>query len=226
MSNPCLLVFLKDPDGTVSVKSRLQADCPDLDVRSLYRCFIADTLHGLQPLVKELHLNICLCVAPAEISEHLVARYRNVSSQCVPQSNGDLGQRMESAFRSTFEAGANICGIIGTDSPDLPPEYIATGFSFAGQGKVVVGPSCDGGYYFLAIPKKYFHAPLFDNMPWSTPHVQTLTEQRLRDTNIPYVLLPQWRDIDTRDDLLAFVARNNYALAPSTHDWLRDNAPF
>ena len=40
------------------------------------------------------------------------------------QSGQDLGERLADAVRRAFAAGASSVAVIGTDSPDLPPERI------------------------------------------------------------------------------------------------------
>ena len=41
--------------------------------------------------------------------------------------------------------------IIGCDSPSLPKEYIDDAFIALDKKSLVVGPSCDGGYYLIGV---------------------------------------------------------------------------
>ncbi|MGY8770421.1 MAG: TIGR04282 family arsenosugar biosynthesis glycosyltransferase [Pirellulales bacterium] len=117
-----------------------------------------------------------------------------------PQAEGDLGQRMHHYFATAFEAGAKQVVLIGTDSPDLPAEYIDKAFTLLNQADVVIGPSDDGGYYLIGMSQ--LHSEVFDDIPWSTETVFDATVQRLDQHAIPFRELPMWYDIDTQQDLI------------------------
>jgi len=64
----------------------------------------------------------------------------------------------------------HLAVIIGSDSPDLPPEYLSDAFARLEAGAdVALGPADDGGYYLIGL-----RAPqprLLREVPMSTPSV-------------------------------------------------------
>ena len=72
-----------------------------------------------------------------------------------PQQGRDLGERMKRAFAAIAARGFREIAIIGTDSPDLPAEYVFAAFTQLEDEHtdVVFGPAADGGYYLLAMKR-------------------------------------------------------------------------
>ena len=72
----------------------------------------------------------------------------------IPQKGKDLGQRLSNIFSELFTFGYKKIAIIGSDSPDLPSEYIKKSFSLLkGKTEIVIGPAEDGGYYLIAMSR-------------------------------------------------------------------------
>ncbi len=125
-------------------------------------------------------------------------------SCCVEQVQGDLGQRMQSAFDHTFRGGTETALLIGSDIPDISAEILEQAFHSLRDHDVVIGPSRDGGYYLIG-----FHAEqaqllfpiLFSGMTWSTGAVYTTTVNRLQKSNSSVFSLATLRDIDREEDL-------------------------
>jgi len=144
------------------------------------------------------------------------------------QQGHDLGERMAHAFESALASGCETCCIIGSDAPDLPPEYIRQAFCLLerDEAEAVFGPADDGGYYLLGlrrVPQR-----LFQEIAWSSAEVLQTSLERARLCGLRTALLPPWRDIDTRDDLEAFQERPTRHTAPSTlalaQHYLKGNA--
>jgi glycosyltransferase A (GT-A) superfamily protein (DUF2064 family) len=114
---------------------------------------------------------------------------------------------MRSAFEEMFADGCGICCIIGSDAPDLPLSYIQRAFQLLeeGQSDVVFGPSRDGGYYLLGVHQAW--PQLFADIPWSSSSVLERSMTAARDAGLTSALLPEWQDIDTDEDLLAYQER-------------------
>ncbi|MCA1993701.1 MAG: TIGR04282 family arsenosugar biosynthesis glycosyltransferase, partial [Coleofasciculus sp. S288] len=91
------------------------------------------------------------------------------------QSQGDIGQRMASAFQTSFTAGMTRVVIIGIDCPDLKAQLMAKAFYAIAQHDLVLGPAEDGGYYLIGLRRMI--PELFTGIRWSTAEVlpQTLT---------------------------------------------------
>lgn len=117
------------------------------------------------------------------------------------QSCGDLGERMEDAFRRAFALNITTCCIVGSDLPDLPMEHVEEAFRVLEEDRsdVVFGPAADGGYYLLGMRRLW--PDLFQGIAWSTSSVLQQSLGRAKTCGARVVLLPEWHDVDTLDDL-------------------------
>jgi hypothetical protein len=68
---------------------------------------------------------------------------------------------------------------------------------------VVIGPAVDGGYYLLGLKKAY--KVLFQGISWGTGRVLEQTLKAAENNNLQVSFLPVKRDIDTWEDLIAYV---------------------
>ncbi|MDO7170822.1 TIGR04282 family arsenosugar biosynthesis glycosyltransferase [Mariniflexile sp. AS56] len=125
------------------------------------------------------------------------------------QEGVDLGERMKNAFKKGFDAGYERIVLIGSDLPDINSNHIETGLQALNSNNVVFGPALDGGYYLVGFSK--FHECVFQNKPWSQPHLLEVSLTELKQNNVSFTLLDTLNDIDTFDDLKAshFYTSNN-----------------
>jgi len=114
------------------------------------------------------------------------------------QANGDLGERMEQAFRTAFEAGAQQVVIIGSDCPELTGGLLQTAFDKLDESDFVLGPVPDGGYYLLGMNE--LEPSVFHNIAWSTETVRARTIEKIQAAGKSYALLPVLSDVDTEED--------------------------
>lgn len=190
------IIFAKKPvSGTV--KTRL---CPPLtpeEATGLYSCMLEDTLAmarsltGLTPFI--------LFQDDPGAAEYFAALAPGILA--LPQKGDDLGKRIENAFEEIFARGFNVAAIIGTDSPNLPIEYIYEAFSLLEyeHTEVVFGPAEDGGYYLLALKRVW--KELFSELPWSSGELLAASVERAKDAHLGASFLPMWYDIDSASDL-------------------------
>jgi rSAM/selenodomain-associated transferase 1 len=120
---------------------------------------------------------------------------------CLPQRGADLGERMAEALRQVFAIGHDVAVIIGSDSPDLPMDFISDSINIlsAGDCEAVFGPTEDGGYYLVGMTR--LHEELFIGIPWSSDRVMDETLARSAKAGIRASLLPPWHDVDSESDL-------------------------
>ena len=177
-----------------TVKTRLAAAIGPEPASQLYRQFLETLLNRLHG-VADRHV---LAFFPAErrIEMQSVA---GTGWQLWPQSGDDLGQRMQSFFQTARDHGATKTVLIGSDSPNLPEEWVRMAFSLLDDAPVVLGPSEDGGYYLLGVSGQL--PDIFAGISWSTPHVWEETTSRLQHDGGKFAVLPQWYDIDELTDL-------------------------
>lgn len=121
--------------------------------------------------------------------------------QCQPQAVGDLGDRMHAAMSRALDAGADAVVLLGSDSPNLPVEYVRRAIELLQQVEIVLGPAADGGYYLFAT--RLNRREFFEGVEWSSSRVLEQTLERIRQLQpLPqWALLPAWYDVDEDADL-------------------------
>ncbi len=110
----------------------------------------------------------------------------------------NFGVCLRHALTTALTAGHTSAGVLNADSPTLPSAYLAEAARrLAAPGdRAVLGPSADGGYYFLGV--KQAHARLFEGIDWSTERVAAQTLGRAAEIGLPVHILPTWYDVDDR----------------------------
>jgi len=220
------IIFAKKPLPGAA-KTRL---CPPLtpeEAAGLYSCMLQDTLAMVRSLTG-LTPFIFFQDDPGA-AEYFAALAPGIPA--LPQAGEDLGKRMKSAFEEIFARGFNVAAIIGTDSPNLPIEYIYEAFSLLEyeHTEVVFGPAEDGGYYLLAMKKVW--KELFSELPWSSGELLAASVERAKDAHLGASFLPMWYDIDTAADLERPVLLDENGQAANTRKFListlqPDNRPL
>jgi rSAM/selenodomain-associated transferase 1 len=199
MRQPELFLFAKAPiAGTV--KTRLQPRYSATRSARIARLLIRATArlaaHNWPGVVT-------LCASPDAshpLFRELAARY---GFHLARQDEGDLGRRMAVALGEGI-ARAGAAAVMGCDVPQCDWEILDEANEQVARGRYVVGPTVDGGYYFIGMPR--VHAELFEGIEWGGANVLEATLARAARLGIEFDLLPELRDIDSADDLRA-VAR-------------------
>ena len=119
--------------------------------------------------------------------------------ELIPQSEGDLGLRMQHFFDTAFESGYDQVLLVGSDTPTLPRSTFQSAIDQLAQNDVVLGPTEDGGYYLVGAKRRT--PPIFTGVAWSTEQVWEQTTDQLRNRDLTYGTLPKWYDIDNVHDL-------------------------
>jgi uncharacterized protein len=114
------------------------------------------------------------------------------STQCA----GDLGQRMETAFRKTFQEGCHRVILHGTDIPGLTVRHLQEAFEALREKDLVLGPSTDGGYWLIGLKR---HADLFRGLEWGTPTVFAKTVAAAQHLKLSFHVLAPLTDMDTSE---------------------------
>ena len=123
----------------------------------------------------------------------------------VEQPAGDLGERMRRiATLGLAESDAVV--LIGNDCPALDGAYLQAACMALQAQPVVIGPAEDGGYVLLGL--RSVDVALFNDMPWGTEQVLSITLQRLQQLDWRPVLLPALWDVDRPEDLSRLAALN------------------
>ena len=115
------------------------------------------------------------------------------------QGEGDLGERMRSAFEAALSRAARVI-LVGGDIPALSSRYLRDAErALRGDHDAVIGPAEDGGYVLVGLARS--DAELFRGIPWGGPEV--LKETRLRIAALGWrgLELPTLWDADRPEDL-------------------------
>lgn len=196
MKSPDLIIFAKQPVAG-RVKTRLQSDYSGAQAAEIAAFLIESTVQlATASWPSEVHVY----AAPdpdhplfqrlaAEFHVHLAA-----------QSEGDLGQRMSQALREGI-ARSGAAAILGCDVPHCPWQVIEQAHEHLANGKNVLGPSEDGGYYLIGLQQ--LQPVLFAGIEWGSVDVAEVTLRRAREAGVNFEMLPTLQDIDTVDTLWA-----------------------
>ncbi len=198
-SRQSLILMVRAPRDE-GVKSRLAATLGSDFATDLYqRC--------AEHIVREtgqMHSPVERYVFYTSEEEDAVRRWLGRHFHFVAQATGSLGKRLEHAFNTVFSQGAQRIIIIATDVPELTHDILDEAMSAMDNADLVIGPSCDGGYYLLGM--KSLHPQLFSDIPWSTERVYEYTMLRIKAAGCSCHVLTVLRDIDTEDDLRQWLA--------------------
>jgi len=199
----CLIVFVKYPQKG-KIKSRLARYYDDNFVTGLYENFVFDILKTVDNGDYRLQIYFHPPEKETAIKKLLTGNY-----QYRPQRGTDLGARMKNAFADCFSEGFKSAVLIGSDFPDLPLKIIEDAFAVLDSpSDAVIGPAADGGYYLIGMKTETFLPDIFSGLPWSTAYVFSETLKILQACGQRTEILPEWRDVDTRDDLISLMERN------------------
>ena len=188
-----LLVFAKEPlPGRV--KTRLASDLGPERAAAIYR----DMGRRIVDQVRGGPYRIRVCFDPPRARKAMRAWLGKEVVEYRPQHAGDLGARMEAAFREAFSRARRVV-IVGTDAPDVDRHRVEAAFRLLDNAEVVLGPARDGGYYLLGLRRPV--PELFRDMPWSTDRVLEITRERVRTLGLREALLSPLSDVDTLEDL-------------------------
>lgn len=204
-SQPAALAIFAKAPVPGQVKTRL---CPPLtpdEAATLHGSFVLDTLERSKLAATKLKLPLdrYLACAPSSTLVFFQIMEERQSVKLLDQVGDDLGARMLQAFETLFAKGYQRVLVVGTDVPSLPLEHYKQALALLETHDLVLGPALDGGYYLIGLTRAV--PELFGNMPWSTDRVLALTQEKAAALGLATARLPEWRDVDTIDDLQALI---------------------
>ena len=203
--NAAIIVFVKYPEPG-RVKTRLAKDIGEQAAADIYTQFVAETLakiDKLQSADKYLFID-------REDKRAETAMLWDLSQLPQVQRGEDLGERMGKAFDMMWEFGYKQALIVGSDSPDLPIEFLTEGLVELGNHDAVIGPSEDGGYYLLGFKRATFNQGIFADIPWSSSQVFAKTINKMKENGLNFYVLKEWYDVDTLTELKRYKKSRNY----------------
>ncbi len=194
MSQPELIIFARQPIPG-HVKTRLQPDYGPERAAEIAACMIRATV---ELAVSAWPARVSLYASPDP--DHPL--FRELESEfgirLARQAGGDLGVRMLTALRDGIERGGSAA-VLGCDVPHVGWGAIDQANDWLAGGRNVLGPTEDGGYYFIGLQEA--RPELFEDVPWGGVKVLETTLVRAQKLGMEFDLLAKLRDIDTANDL-------------------------
>lgn len=191
MNKSALGIMFRVPEYG-KVKKRLAAQIGDEKALKAYSLMLSGTINNISSLKDT---DIYGFYEGATASQQTVLK----RFQSIPQQGKELGERMYNAIQWLFDKRYEKVALIGSDSPDLPSDYIKDAFLKLNSYELVIGPSEDGGYYLIGMTTPL--DTIFKSIPWGTAGVLKGSILKAEKAGIRYFLLPQWYDIDDVKDL-------------------------
>jgi rSAM/selenodomain-associated transferase 1 len=193
-----LAIFCRAPRlGTV--KTRLAASRGNEFALELYRVMLADSFTLGCALVPQVETFACFTPDDAFEAGGLQLLW---DGPRMAQCRGDLGARMLHCFQQLRMEGAERIVLLGSDSPDVPIQYLSAAFASLEESDLVVGPSEDGGFYLIgaSVP---LPDSLFVGITWSSAEVYSRLVENLEHhtPRLSLATVPPWRDVDDESDL-------------------------
>jgi rSAM/selenodomain-associated transferase 1 len=199
-----ILLFVKYPDKG-KVKTRLAATVGDDRAVEIYRQLVATVCAQLPPSGTTV---AAMYDPPGRMRDTEAWLQPLCSGRDLlirPQAFGDLGVRLEEAFRGAFREGFTEAAAIGSDCVDIAPELFDETWTALETHDVVLGPTTDGGYYLIAL--KGNHPELFRGISWSTETACEETVAAAEAAGLRVYRLRELCDVDTEDDWRRVQAR-------------------
>lgn len=187
-----LFLFAKAPIAG-KVKTRLQSDCSADQAAEIAKVLLEESIiKAKEHWPGKLYLSVALDIDHPFLQK-MLTKY---SIELVLQGDGDLGLKMH----QTFEEFGYPAAIMGCDAPHILPEDLHLTYDLLANGKSVLGPSKDGGYYLIGLGEA--QKELFLNKEWGTSSVLDSTLQTAQKEKLDLELLQPLNDVDEWQDLV------------------------
>jgi uncharacterized protein len=196
MAEICSIVFTRYPEAG-KVKTRLIPALGDEGAANLHQKMAEHTISQVRALQRLLPGDIEVWFVGGDLA--LMQAWLGEDLRYQRQPDGDLGDRMQLAFQSTFDRGYKKAIVVGTDCPGLTTEILAQSFEALEDNPLALGPAIDGGYYLIGL--QYSIPELFTGITWSTANVLQDTLKIAESLDMIPTLLPYLTDIDLPQDL-------------------------
>lgn len=192
MAIPCILFAKEAIPG--KVKTRLQPPLTPIQAASLYMALVRDTINTIHD-TEGLELMIaCAPDSSANIFSDLFP-----GSRILAQGPGNLGQKMNNVISRVAHESPEGLLIVGGDHPGLGTKNLTNLVAGLRENSVCFLPTEDGGYAGLALKKSF--PELFENIPWSTDKVLSLSLGICKNHEISTRVLNPIYDVDRPEDL-------------------------
>ena len=182
------------------VKTRLAASLGDQNACSLYLAMVSDILAGISTSGLPLHL-----FHDGTESSLLPPAWVQHANRVYCQCDGDIGAKMAAAFTQCFASGFDRVLLAGSDIPGMDGQTFTAAAEALMASDAVISPTVDGGYCLIGLRRSSYRLSFFRDMVWSSDQVLRTTLKQMQTCGLAVCQLPVLRDIDTADDLRAYL---------------------
>jgi glycosyltransferase A (GT-A) superfamily protein (DUF2064 family) len=126
------------------------------------------------------------------------------------QKGKSFANRITNAFTDIYSKGYENVICIGNDCPSLTLTHLQAAIEQLETGKVVLGPTKDGGAYLIGIPKKYFNAASFSQIKWQSNKTYQGLKYLYRTTKASVLETETLTDIDKPEDILKEINKTSF----------------
>lgn len=199
MNEATLVLVCKRPSpgvGKQRLAAKLGQETAYRIAAALLACALEDAAEWPGPVV----------IAPADVEDRDWARSLSIphsaTVRVVPQTAGNLGQRLNALDQTLRLQGMQHLFFIGSDAPGLLATDYAAARDALQHADVALIPAADGGVVLMANREPW---PDMSALPWSSDRLGRALQELCRESGQTVANLEQGYDIDEWDDLFKLV---------------------
>ncbi|ACK73678.1 conserved hypothetical protein [Gloeothece citriformis PCC 7424] len=192
-----LIIFTRYPEPG-KTKTRMIPVLGEQGAAELQRQMTEVTLEKAENLKSDRSIRLTLYFTGGNLD--LMRKWLGSDLIYQSQCEGDLGQRMATAFERSFLEGIKRIVMIGIDCPQLDQIILNEAFNQLKHQDLVLGQAEDGGYYLIGLSR--FIPQLFQGIDWGSDRVFAQTVAIAKQLQLKVSYLPVLRDVDRPEDLL------------------------
>lgn len=210
-----IIIFTRVPIPH-KTKTRLMPVYTAEECAAIHSVFLQD----IYAVCKKTGKTVFIFYTPEE-SKQIAADIIGTSENMYAQEGNNLGMRMQRAIQFVLRYGFSSCVLIGSDIPEITTSTLQSAFLLLNNSDVVICPVSDGGYCLIGM--KHVIQEAFTLQNYGTATVFENTVQQLTEKKYTVSVLPVLHDIDTPQDMLAFLKRikqNPYCICKNTIEYI------
>ncbi|MBF0432748.1 MAG: DUF2064 domain-containing protein [Fibrobacteria bacterium] len=192
-TEPTLVVFCKKPalhQGKQRLAKQTGAQFAYEVAKQLLACALEDAYIWRGPLV----------ISPAhERDNDWSSELIDKDHLCVPQPEGNLGERIMAVDSELRSRGHHDIIFIGTDAPVLNADFYTQAQIGLIKYDIILGPARDGGVTLMGASRPW---PDLSKLPWSSDLLGESLAKACRVAEMSITFLSQTYDIDKKEDLV------------------------
>jgi glycosyltransferase A (GT-A) superfamily protein (DUF2064 family) len=206
-------------------KTRLEKDLGQFIAQDFYRAFLSDFFTSLSKNFDGIDKLQLFLTPPSEKTEAL---FRSFLSQKLRDRAEFLFQPELPFFERLYflfnhiekKQEGSFIHLTGTDIPDFPFHHLT---EIVDKEQIYIGEDEDGGFYYLGARSCYMDVFEIKDFLSSGMSVCEAVKMQARRMGVSLVELPNWADVDTKEDLVKCLCRSDDNVIPKTHRVYQNN---